>query len=364
MKLFLLGLLISAPLYAESNLEILERLARDEKYGKVVGVHTQPNYSTTISAEYVLPEFEIKPNEVHYFAVPKNLSINPLSQIGFSHRQKGIATSERDSRPGLTSALVYTSDIPGDELRYWAGPASGKLGAKFAEYRGSPEFDALYEWPLKGHYGVTSKTKTNELIRANVIRIQNTGVDNVYFSKLAFEVIPSKSDIEENLVFTPNSDFGEPSTMKGRNYGGGQKLQGIFPNALRLSSYDHKTQPELPTNFQINKNELTIDLPVGKKFSSIAIMCGDSHPDRVRNKDKGWGTPGDAQLSLRIVNKLSGEERILLKNKNVGPEGVITAAELIDAPSIQQGDQLVVSNRLKKSTLYIMAIKLGLNNEK
>jgi hypothetical protein len=361
MKPLFLTLIMSLSAAAETNMELLDRLVRDEKFGTIVAVHKAPLFKTAISAEYQFTEYKLRPKEVMYFYVPEDLSLLPLSQIGFAHRQSGMAPV-RDYNPGLTSALVYTHDMPGDELRYWAGHSSGKLGAKFAEYRGSPEFDALYEWPKVGHKGVDSKTKSKDIIRANALRIQNVGTGNVLLSKVAMETIPKKADEEEILIFTPKSDFGDSETLEGRNYGGGQKLRGTFPHSLRLSTKGHSSYPTLPSHYKVDKNQLFINLPVGKKFNAVEIMCGDTHPDGVKNEDNGWGSLGSAQLSVSIENSITNEKRILLNEKNVGPEGVISASEIDPSTVIKDGDQLVITNKYKKSTAYIMALKVGINN--
>lgn len=353
-------LLISGTVWSETNSGLLQRLIQNEKHGKVIATFDKPSMKTSILAEFDFPEMELRPEDIVYFMVPDDLSKLPLSQIGFSHRQKGYAP-DWDRNPGLTSALLYSTDIPNDEFRYWAGHASGKMGAKYAEYRRSPEMDTLYEWPLIGHKGLVNNRKDKSLIRPNVLRIQNVGTDNVYLSRTMIEIIPRNAAEEKVFVFTPRSSFGDTETMTGREYGGGQRLQGIFPNALRVSSYDHRSQPDLPQGFTVNKNQLTIDLPQGKKFSNIAIMCGDTHPNRVRNQDNGWGSLGNASLTITIENEKTKESRILLKDKNVGPEGVITAAEINNSIRIKDGDKLVITNRWKSSTVYIMAIKMGIN---
>lgn len=361
MKFLIFASLASWSALAETNLDILKRLVNDEKHGKVVSVFDKPSKETNISAEYQFPEFKLNPDEVLYFYIPDKLSKRPLSQIGFAHRQIGRAYG-RDSDPGLTSALVYTTDLPDDNLRYWGGPASGKLGAKFAEYRNSPEFDALYEWPLKGHKGVVSKQFSKKLIKPNVLRLQNIGTDEVYVSKAYVEVIPQKAEEETLLVFSPKSYFGDSETMDGRVYGGGQKFKGLFPGALRISSRDHSSQPQLPSNLKVDKNRLIIDLPAGKKFSHIDIMAGDTFPDQVKNKDKGWGSLGNARITISIENETTREKRILLEEKNVGPEGVLTASEIGSKTILKPGDRLIITNKWKSSTVYIMALKLGFEN--
>jgi hypothetical protein len=364
---FLLTILlfISAWAIAETNLEILARLVKDESYGKVIQVFEKPTHETTISAGYKFDEMKIRPNEILYFLVPERLSGSAVSQVGFGHRQDGrkLVDGERDSNPAITSALVYDKTKVNDELRYWAGHSSGKFGGKFAEYRKRSEFDALYEWPIFGSKGVVSRDKTKELVYANAIRIQNTGTDDLYFNQLYLEVMPTVGEEYQEIIFTPKSDFGDVATMRGRYYGGGQVLKGTFPNALRIDSKGHRHYPTLPANMMVDKNKIYIELTVGKKLSSVEVMCGDTYPDMVPNKDKGWGTLGNAKLSIYLENMISSEKRMLLEEKNVGPQGVISASEVDSQKVIAPGDRLVIENKRGKSTAHIMGIRIGINTK-
>ena len=346
--------------FATSNRDLLKKLVAEESHGNIIQVMDQPQIETSVSVEYSFTEIALKPDDIIYFYIPERLAKSTLSQIGMSHRQKGSAPV-RDSNPGLTSALVYSEDMPGEELRFWAGHSSGKLGAKFAEYRPKPEFDALYEWPRLGHKGIGKKDKSIQPIRPNVLRLQNVGTDIVWLSKAYVEVIPSVAANYQTEIFTPKSDFGDAATMAKRWYGGGQSEMGTFPNALRLSSRDHGFQPPLPSNMKVIKNNLQIVLPVGEKFSSIDVMVGDTYPDRIQNKDGGMGSLGNAKLTITIENTKTGTKRILLEDKNVGPQGVISASDIVKAPAIIDGDILVISNEWKASTAYIMGLKIGTN---
>lgn len=352
--------LSSAMSFGASNRDLLKKLVAEEKHGTIIDVLDVPQIETSVSVEYSFQERPLKPDEIIYFYIPERFAKSSLSQIGFSHRQKGYAP-ELDGMPGLTSALVYSEDMPGEELRYWAGHSSGSLGAKFAEYRPSPEFDALYEWPRLGHRGIGKKDKSIKLIRPNVLRLQNVGSDVVWLSKAYVEVVPPVASKYQTEIFTPNSDFGDPVTMQKRWYGGGQVVGGTFPNALRLSSRDHRTQPMLPANMKVEKNRLLIALTAGEKFSSIDVMVGDTQPDGIRNKDGGIGSLGNAKLTISIENEKNGTKRLLLEEKNVGPQGVISAADIVPSPRIQDGDILVITNEWKRSTAYIMGLRLGTN---
>ncbi len=357
--LLILTTLISINSYGLTNLELLNKLVKNEKYGKVIGVYKTPSFINSLSAKYNIPEVKLMPKDVVYFYVPEKFSDMSLSWLGFSHRQKQEPVGTWDENPGLTSALVYTSSMPKDNLRYWGGPSSGSLGAKFAEIGIYPEYDALYEWPLKGHRGVNNKKKSFKLISPNVIRIQNIGTDDVYFSELDFKVTPSPDDIYEDFIFTKNSHFGAVDSMIGRFYGGGQRHRGLYPNSIILSHQPNAKQPKLPSGFKVSKNELRIKLPTDTKFSFIQIMCGDSHPDMVINRDGGYGTSGNARMNIWISNSLTGKKRLLDKNINIPPEGVIVVSEILDRVKPELGDEIVIVNNKLKSPLYIMAIRLG-----
>jgi hypothetical protein len=352
-------LLISISSYSSTNLELLQRLVENESHGNVVGVYKNPSTINTLSAEYRIPEFKLKPKDVLYFYVPEKFSTMSLSWLGFSHRQNSQASDSWDEYPGLTSALVYTSSMPKDKLRYWGGPSSGALGAKFAENSIYPEYDALYEWPLKGHRGVKNKKKSFELISPNVIRIQNLGTDDVYFSKLDFKVTPSPNSTFEEYIFTKNSSFGAVDSMIGRFYGGGQRLRGLYPNAIILSKDLTSKQPKLPSHYMVSRNELRIKLNPNRKFSFIQIMCGDSHPDMIINRDGGYGTSGNARMNIYLSNSITGNKRLLGKNINIPPEGVIEVSEIFEDILTLPGDEIIITNGKLKSSLYIMATRLG-----
>lgn len=90
MKTYLILGLISFSALAETNMELLDRLVKDEKFGRVVDVHRTPTTKTLNAVEYVIKEFRLKPNDVLYFYVPEEYSARPVSQVGFAHRQIGM----------------------------------------------------------------------------------------------------------------------------------------------------------------------------------------------------------------------------------------------------------------------------------
>lgn len=363
MKFIILTLLFSTSLFAQTNTDLLKKLVKNEGHGVVVKIFDTPTSKNKFTVVYVFPEIKLKPRDVLYFYVPEEYAKLNISRLGFSHRQKGEFV-ERDLKPGLTSALVYSKSVPGDEYRYWGGPSSGELGAKFAENSPYPEYDGLYEWPKKGHRGLRNSKKIFKLISANVIRLQNLGTDDVYVSKLDFEFMPNIPAVEKVHIFTPGSHFGDPYTMSGRTYGGGQNHQGTFPNAISLNSKYEYDETNLPRDFTVSKNKLFIKVPKENNFSFIEIMCGDSRPDRAINRDGGYGSPGNAEVSVSIENLYSGIKRTLAKNISIPPEGVIMISEINNEIKLEEGDRLVVTNKVNKSTLYIMAIRMGLDDVK
>lgn len=54
----------------------------------------------------------------------------------------------------------------------------------------------------------------------------------------------------------------------------------------------------------------------------------------------------------------------LLTDKNVGSQGVITAADVSRDQKISADERLVITNKKYKSTAYIMALRLGINYAK
>ncbi|MFZ4713751.1 MAG: hypothetical protein ACOYL6_08580 [Bacteriovoracaceae bacterium] len=352
--------LLIAPAWADHNGELLQTLVKEEKYGKILKVMEEPKEKTSTSLVYKFEELELKPNEILYFYVPDSYTLRPVSALSFGIRQDESPMTQ-DLNPGLISGMIYDEGFKDDELRYWGGHSSGKFGAKFAEQRPAPEIDSLYEWPLIGHKGTVKKERSFEGVNAGAIRIQNLGSDDVLVSQVVLDVIAPKAKQYLEKIFCVGSNFGDAETMKGRAYGGGQKFKGKFPGSLRLSSFGHKSVPELPPYITLKNNEIFIELEAKAKLKTVDIMVGDTHPDEIINKDKGWGTLGNAKLSVEVRNIKTGDSRFLLYQKNVGPEGVISAGEIEGAKSLSQDERIVISNKLKRDTAYIMALRIGID---
>ncbi len=351
-------MLATHSLWAEDNKAILDRLVKQEKYGKIIQVMDTPQEKTSTNLIYKFKEIEMKPNDVMYFYVPDTYTLRPVSQVSMGIRQNEWPT-ERDSEPALLAVMIHDSNYLQDEMRYWAGHSSGSFGAKFAEQRRSAEIDSLYEWPIQGHKGTVKRIKSLDPVHANAIRIQNFGVDELLVSQISLEVIPQKALTYAETIFSPRSSFGDPESMKGRTYGGGQKYQGKFPGALKLDSKNQKNQPVLPPNMTLDDNELIIDPQTQSKLKIVDLMLGDTHPDGVTNKDGGTGSLGNAKISIEVRNIVTKESRILVDEKNVGPQGVISGGDAISAAPLDPNERIIIRNKRGRSTAYIMAIRLG-----
>lgn len=331
----------------------LAQLLSQEKSGRVRLILTQPTQTTLASVAYQFPEFVLNPGEVVFAEVPSQLRLRPVSQLGMGHRQDEHPRI-RDPYPALSTLWIATTD-PVNGWAYWAGPSSGKFGAKYAEPRATPEYDSLYEWPTRGYKDLQGQLHKDPVF-AKALRLENTGVDDLLLSAIYLEVVPAPAHEYITMVFSPGSDFGDPQTLHGRRYGGGQHFQGTFPGAnILASSFNTELDRK---GMHLNGARGTIDLPVGKQLVSIDVMCGDTYPDHVRNKDGGIGSLGNAQLTVSHLSQ--GVETVLRSHVNVGPEGVESAFPL--APIlIQEGDQLLIKNKSNASPLYLMAVRLGFN---
>lgn len=348
---FLINLVFINNLFAQVNRSIMEKLIELEEPQQVIKTLNSPTYTSKYTIKYKFKEITIEPEKIIFVAIPDKYTTLELTWLGFSHRQKGTNNNTWDNRPGLTTALVYSQAYPGDEFRYWAGPSSGQMGAKFGENSKWPEYDALYEWQRKGHKGLYSNQKSFNPVYANVIKIQNIGTDNVYLSSIDLKFIPPIPYLDKKWIFTKGSKFGNHRTLKGRKYGGGQNLRGIFPDSVVLSSKKKNQILKLPTSFSVEKNKLSINLKNQLKFSFMEIMCGDNHPDQTLNPSGTYGKPGNARINVFIVNSNNQKKRTLAKNINIPLEGVIFISEISEKVEIKKGDKIIIENQKNKSPL-------------
>ncbi len=347
-----------------NNTELLDMLVKNET-SKVIKVLDTPSKENLANLEFNFPEMTLNPREAIYFQIPEKYSKLNVSGITIGHWQDEPA-STRDSNPGLTAVAIYTKDLPhAMAWRYWGGHASGRQGAKFAEQRRGPEIDTLYEWPRIGHRSVEDDSKSDVLIKANVIRVRNVGTDSILISHLSLKVIYNNNLTYQDYIFSTGSDFGDPDTFAGRFYNGGQIKRGTFPNALVLrSGGSYPGTKSFPAGWLYNGHSVVIPMN-DLTLATIEVMAGDTHPDGVRNKDGGWGSLGSAKISVGIADNSSPdydtEVEWLKKNENIGPQGVIPAS--VESLKKLTNKYLIIKNSRGSSPLYIMGIRIGVSND-
>ncbi|NUM60373.1 MAG: hypothetical protein HUU56_17215 [Bdellovibrionaceae bacterium] len=316
---------------------------------KIKKIFIEPTDITSHSVHFKFSDIKLQPGEIIYFSIPKYLQNKSINSVILGHRQnpstrKGTSTtSDYDQIPGLTSVQVHSIDHNSSESwRYWNGPASGQKGAKFAEISYSPEIENLYEWPDYGTSAVAGDYSDKKSIRIDAVRIVSSGPDEVVISELAIKFTPENYNDKEEIIWTPNSYFN--STVGGKaHFGGGQNSMGLFPQALVLGS----------------GSSYSYDIPLkeGKKFSSIELLVGDSHPDQIKNSDGGWGTKGWARLSVQLVNNQKYQN--LLSYENIPPEGLIVVTAKDCTPQELKNAEIIISTSSDK--LYVMGIRITYN---
>lgn len=339
--------------------------AADRAAGRdVTAVLTQPSERTSHSVTYRFPERELRPGQSLYFALPPDISGNPVRFVILGHRQDpqretGFDTTRRwDNVPGLSSVQFHQAGASGPGAwRYWRGQASGTQGAKFAEVRNEVELENLYDWEKYGHAAVGSGEGTTAPLRTDAIRVVSVGQDPVLVSEITVKVRPPSPDRFIEHAFSPNTRFGDPETLNGRQLGGGQGFEGTFPGALALGPRASSPRPELPAGWRIQNGNLHIPLPQGASLGGVEVATGDTRPDRVRNSDGGWGTQGFSRLS--IETRRPGGQDQLMRNENVPPEGVLFSSPPDTCRVIGQGEELVIS--ASRDTSYLMGVRIWLN---
>jgi len=343
---------------------ILSQQVSREDSTKLIKIFDNPNLMSRHNLLYRFDEVNLNPDDIILIKVPDYYADQYISSISFGHRQDE-PPQKLDLNPAYTRLLILSQKKnETNKWRHWGGHYSGKYGAKFAEQRSGPEIDSLYEWPKIGHYVFRTRLKSKALIKPKLIKIQNVGNDNLLLSSVSMHTFSSspisKNNIED-IFFSGESSFGNPYTMKGRLYDGGQRHKGKFPGAFRLSRTNGNFWSGLPAHWKMNKNRVEIPLYGGsynnKTLTQVEVMCGDTKPDGLRNIDGGWGSLGNAKLTMKIYKSSSGETITLGKNINVPPEGVLSSSTPKNYRGII-GDRLILENRLNSSTLYIMGIRL------
>ena len=332
-------------------------ISKDASYfpTKVIQIEYSPSSKSDWDAEFRFKgEKRVLPGESVYLVLPEGFSDRPLANVILGHRQnpkdqRGYASFNNghkvyDQYPAYTSVQVHSVELPyKDSWRTWGGPVSSDKGSKFAEIKKGPEFDNLYEWPLKGHKSLRTGKELKQPLRSDLIKIEVLGDDPVYLDSVVVKVVPPKSNNYVDLSFTRSKTFmGDPETFKGRKFGGGQRYGGKFPGAKRLSP--HRGRPD---SLVINLN--------GESIQSVNVAAGDTKPDGVRNRDGGTGSLGHARVSI-IIERVDGKRITLVDQENVAPQGVISghaSGNGIKAKSI-----IIEAH---SDTAYIMGIQYGFN---
>jgi hypothetical protein len=363
--LLFLFIVSSSSLFAQDQGDIIlerEVLRLNSQY--LIKSFTEPSKESRYGVLYKFPEIELKPKEIVLFKVPDYYSHQFISSFSFGHRQDE-PSSKFDQNPAYTKTQILSQlHTEPYQWRLWGGSYSGERGAKFAEQGRYPEMDSLYEWPRVGHYVLNRSQKSRSLVKPKLIKLQNVGSDSLKLSSVMLNTIPAMNISNENIdtiVFSRGSDFGNIQTMGGRVYGGGQRFYGKFPGAFRLSKANGRTWSGLPYNWKMNKNIVEIPLynsrHYGKTLTQVEVMCGDTKPDGIRNRDGGWGSLGNAKLTMKILRSTTSERIEFAKNKNVPPEGVVSSSTSRNYNG-RPGDKLILENRINSSALYIMAVRL------
>lgn len=304
--------------------------------GKPILFVTEPTKVTCSSVSYEIPEVQMTPGDAVYFHVPEVLRERGVRFMVIGHRQEGFKSDGWDDKPGLSSVQVYSKD----KWSYWNGPASGKKGAKFAETRGYPEIENLYDWGHYGHNDMETEETSNTALLPEMMKVESVGTDKVLLSQLTLKVEPFEETSNAETVYTPGTKFFPNNKDKKYELGGGQSHQGTFPQAKAVSP----------------GSEIVIPLKAGQKITSVDVACGDSHPDKITNSDGGSGTQGWAKLSIGI-KKPNGQIKWLMSRENVPPEGMMMASPDDCDEKIATGSSLVI--RSDADTTYVMGVHVG-----
>ena len=351
----------------------LEKLvAEDKAVGvKVVDVVKTPTAVTALSAKFSFGGYEgrmLNPGEEIMMQLPAHLRDRPVRNVILVHRKdsahdSGKYTRTHDDSPALTAVHIHAKNLPANQAwRHWEGPwgSSGPEGAKFAEKRGAgdPEFETEFNWPEQGHAGVESGSSTTKFLFGDAARVKALGDDPSFVHSVEIQVVPPKPSETAEIIFSPGTKMGDPETLEGHQFGGGQGHGGKFPGALELSGWGSggAGAAKLSKGWHMENGRLTYDLPAGKRITGVDIACGDTHPDGVSNKDGGTGTPGWSRLTMALV-KASGELDAFMSSQGVPPEGILTGAPSDVGYVTKAGDKISIS--ASSDTTYVMGVRIG-----
>lgn len=343
--------------------ELIKALAAQSSY-KVVQLVATPTEQTGGMASWKLGDYGgrlLKPGEELMLEIPPQLRGRGVQTVVLLHRQNEPYAGDHDDSPGLTAVHVHATNYPqGKEWRHWNAPwgASGKEGAKFAEYRpaGDPESETEFDWHIQGHSPVGGYGSDKGELLGDALRVRSVGDDPVYVHRIVYSVLPPKPTTMDTVVFSAGTNIGDPLTGQGRKFGGGQAYKGKFPGALQLGSGGEGVQKLAGTGWKHQWGSLEIPLQPGKRMTHIDLALGDSMPDEKSNKDGGWGTPGYARLTITL-HRADGKKEVLMNDQGVPPEGVFSATPMDFDREIKAGDKLLLTK--SGSECYIMAARVG-----
>ena len=216
----------------------------------------------------------------------------------------------------------------------------------------------MFDWNSRGHLNAdTGRGLSTTPLKSDEVRILSVGADPVFVHKLIVNVLGDTPTELKEGIFSKGTAFGDWVTGAGRKYGGGQLFKGTFPGALELGTGGGAGVARLPKGWTLNGSSLEIELVPGKVVTGVDIAVGDSHPDKIRNKDGGWGTPGWARASMAIKHA-DGKIEPFVHEQGVPPEGVLTGAPVVLNQMTKPGDKLIITGN--NDTLYVMGVRIGL----
>jgi hypothetical protein len=331
-----------------------------------------PTSTTCSSLTYRFAEHSIPPGDRLDFNIPARFRELAVAFATIGHRQRQDADEpvdplSRDPFPGLTSLQLAPAnpvDANAAQWRYWAGPSSGRDGAKFAEIRAEPESDYLYEWRLHGHRAVGAprhSTPDFSALKIRAARLVNVGSDSILASELTLKFQPRLSKTWLQATFSPGTELGDPETAQGRILGGGQRFGGFFLDAIVLGTgrTPNHVPSNLPAGWSLRQGDLHIPLPAGQEIDLLEIACGDTHPDGLRNKDGGWGSLGAAKLTAVIKNVSAPDRSLsLMMRENVPSEGVLLGSPARCGEKTLEGDELIL--HADQDWAFVMAVRIGM----
>jgi hypothetical protein len=253
--------------------------------------------------------------------------------------QKEHAGGEKywDETPGLSSVQIYSNDA----WNVWNGPASGDNGAKYAEISDTPEIENLYDWNEYGYTNLKTKKTIKSPLLPEAIKVESIGKDPILLSEITLKVEAPKETDSTDASFTDVPTKISPNDPHNKyTLGGGQSYKGLFPGVEPMTK----------------RKDIVIPVKAGKKITGIYVACGDTHPDKIVNKDGGFGTPGWAKLSIGI-QKGTGPITWLTQSENVPPEGLMMTSPNDCSEKTQEDTKVIL--RATQGTMYVMGYHIG-----